>query len=124
MAILKECGGDGDVATVTWIISHPEMEVLVAADPLDKPFGFVTFSHRPLLKLGGRAGTIDELAVTASWRRKGAARELLKRVVERAKVLSVRRLEAHAFGPATTELIAFFRRCGFDHADVGVFRMV
>ncbi len=44
-----------DANTVTWIISHPEMEVLVAADQLDRPIGVATLSHRPLLKAGGSA---------------------------------------------------------------------
>lgn len=123
MSILAECGGSGDVATVTWIISHPEMEVMVAADPFDKVVGFATFSHRPLLKLGGRSGTIDELAVTAPWRRKGVARDLLKRVSERAKVLSVKRLEIQSHEAPSAGLIAFFLACGFDLADAGVFRM-
>lgn len=112
-----------DTHTVTWIISHPEMELMVASDSLDKAIGFVTLSHRPILKMGGRSATIDELLVTRAWRRKGVGRELLKRAVERAKVLSVKRLEVQSFAAPTDELRAFFAACGFESANVGVFRL-
>ena len=122
VALLTEIGLSADPNTVTWIISHPEMELMVAADPLDKVIGFATLSHRPVLKTGGRAATIDELNVAKAWRRKGVGRELLRRVVERAQVLSVKRLEVETYGPATEEVKAFFAACGFLPADIGVFR--
>ncbi len=96
---------------------------MVAADALDKVVGFITLSHRPVLKTGGRAGTIDELNVAKAWQRRGVGRELLRRVVERAKVLSVKRLEVETYGPVTAELRAFFAACGFEAAEVGVFRL-
>src|SRR4051794_23543677 len=40
-----------DAATVHWVLSHPEMEVIVAADSLDKPIGLITLSHRPQLRM-------------------------------------------------------------------------
>lgn len=123
VALLAEVGAVADPNTVTWIISHPEMELMVAADQLDKVIGFITFSHRPVLKTGGRAGCIDELNVATAWRRKGVGRELLKRVVERAKVLSVKRLEVQTFGAVTEEVSAFFKACGFEPANLGVFRL-
>ncbi len=123
VALLAEIGIAADPNTVTWIISHPEMELFVAADQLDKAIGFATLSHRPVLKTGGRAATIDELNVAKSWRRKGVGRELLRRAVERAKVLSVKRLEVQTYGPVTDELTAFFKACGFELAEVGTFRL-
>lgn len=123
VAILTEAGTTADSHTFTWIISHPEMEVLIAADPLDKPIGLISLSHRPILNLGGRAASIDELAVTQAWRRKGVGRELLRRAVERAKVLSVKRLEVQTFSKLNEEVRAFFLACGFEQADVGVFRL-
>lgn len=123
MALLAEFGLSADPNTVTWIISHPEMELLVAADQLDKVIGFITLSHRPVLKTGGRAATIDELNVAPAWRRKGVGRELLRRVVERAKVLSVKRLELQTYGAVNGDLSAFFRACGFEQAESAVFRL-
>jgi len=123
VAILTESGAASDTHTFTWTISHPEMEVLIAADPLDRAIGLVTLSHRPILKLGGRAATIDELVVLKAWRRRGVGRELLRRAVERAKELSVKRLEVHTMGPLTDEVRAFFLACGFEQADVATFRL-
>lgn len=123
VALLAELGVQADPNTVTWIISHPEMEIFVAADALDKVIGFATFSHRPVLKTGGRSGTIDELTVARTWRRRGAGRELLRKVVERARVLSVRRLSIETAGPVTEELAAFFAACGFERTEIGVFKL-
>lgn len=123
VALLAEVKAKADTATVTWILSHPEMEVLVAADLLDKVVGFVTLSHRPLLKTGGRAATLDELLVTETWRKKGVGQELMKRAVERARVLGVKRLEIQSFESPSAELVRFFASCGFDQANVGVFRL-
>lgn len=123
VALLAQQNITTDANTVTWIISHPEMEIFVAADQLDRPVGFATLSHRPLLKTGGRAASIDELNVANGWQRKGVGRALLARVVERAKVLTVKRLEVQTYGATTPEVTAFFRACGFELADVGVFRL-
>ncbi len=123
VTILNEAGAAADSQTFAWIISHPEMEMLVAADAFDKVIGVVTLSHRPLLKVGGRAATIDELAVSRTWHRKGVGRELLKRAAERARVLGVKRLEVQTFQAVTDELEAFFRATGFDRSSVGVFRL-
>ncbi|HEY0879966.1 MAG TPA: GNAT family N-acetyltransferase [Archangium sp.] len=123
VALLAELNINADPNTVTWIISHPEMEIMVAADALDKVVGFITFSHRPVLKTGGRSGTIDELNVARAWKRRGVGRELLRKVVERAKVLSVRRLSIETYGPVTDELTSFFSACGFERTEYGVFKL-
>ncbi|HZH03816.1 MAG TPA: GNAT family N-acetyltransferase, partial [Myxococcaceae bacterium] len=76
-----------DMATVHWVISHPETETIIAADTADRPVGLLTLSHRPQLRMRGRIITIDELVVQPAWRRRGVARELVKKAMERAKVL-------------------------------------
>jgi len=121
--LMAELGFSGDPATVTWIISHPEMELLVAADSLDKAIGVVCLTHRPQIRMGGRIGTIEELAVTAAWRRKGVGRELLKRAVERARVLGVKKLEIQTLTAVSPEAGAFFLACGFAVADTTVYRL-
>ena len=123
MSLLADEGLAGDTHTVAWIISHPEMELLVAADTHDKTIGFISLTHRPALKLGGRAATVDELLVAKSWRRRGVGRELLKRVVDRAKVLSVKRLEVQSFGEPHEGVGAFLKACGFEQAQVALFRL-
>ena len=121
--LMSELGFTGDPATVTWIISHPEMELLVAADPLDKAIGVVCLAHRPQIRFGGRIATIEELLVTIPWRRKGVGRELLKRTVERARVLGVKRLEVQTLKADDPAAIAFFRACGFVPGDASVMKL-
>jgi GNAT superfamily N-acetyltransferase len=123
-ALLKELGytNGADAGTVHWVGSHPEMEVLVASDGRDRPIGLVSLSHRPQLRMNGRIATIDELVVTASWRRRGVGRALLKRAIERAKVLSVKRLELGTHHRRNEVAQAFCEACGFREADSVVLR--
>ena len=122
-ALISELGLKGDPDTVTWIISHPEMELHVAADALDKAIGFVCLAHRPQVRSGGRVATIDELVVTQPWRRKGVGRELLKCAVERARVLGVKKLEIQTLSASSADAAAFLKACGFVSADALVFRL-
>jgi GNAT superfamily N-acetyltransferase len=115
-ALLQELGyPEGvDSATLNWAVSHPEIEIHVAADAQDHLIGMLAMSHRPQLRLRGRVATVDELIVTARWRRKGAARALIQRAVDRAKSLGAKRLELRSH--ATIEdagVAAFAKACGF-----------
>jgi GNAT superfamily N-acetyltransferase len=123
-ALLQELGytEGADTTTVNWVISHPEMEIMVAAGPGDKPVGMATLSHRPQLRMRGRIATIDELIVTKAWRGKGVGRALLMRVVDRAKVLGAKRLELVTHEPRAELSRAFYEKCGFTEGDAVVFR--
>lgn len=123
VALLQELGVKSDPTIVAWIINHPEMELMVAADQHEKVIGFATLSHRPVLKTGGRSASIDELIVAQAWQRKGVGRALLRKVVERARVLSVSRLEVQSFSAPSEAVGAFFAACGFERADVGTYRL-
>lgn len=103
--------------TLSWIVSHPEIEVLLAVDPLDRGVGMLSLSHRPQLRLGGRIATIDELVVGASMRRRGVGSELLDRAVARARMLGCRRVEIAARDASGR---AYLERRGFigEGADV------
>lgn len=114
--------GAADQATVHWVISHPEIEILVAGDPQDKAVGMVSFSHRPQLRALGRVATIEELVVTEAWRRRGVGRELLKRVVERAHSLSVKHLEVVTHLGRAEYLRGFYESCGFLESESAVLR--
>ncbi|MGQ0503980.1 MAG: GNAT family N-acetyltransferase [Myxococcaceae bacterium] len=124
-ALLAELGypGAGDTQTVHWVISHPEMEIFVAADSHDRAVGMITLSHRPQLRMKGRIATLDELIVTASCRRRGLGRDLIKRAVARAKVLSVKRLELVTHSPRGEYPQAFYEACGLIEEDAAVLRM-
>ena len=126
-ALLKELGYKeaADSQTLNWVISHPEVEVIVAVDSGDRAIGMATLSHRPQLRLRGRTGTIEELVVTESWRRKGVGKALLMQTVTRAKALSVRRLELATHGQkADPGTVAFCEAAGFTLEDVTVFTRV
>ncbi len=125
-ALLREMGypHGSDAQTVHWVISHPEIEIFVAADAQDRPVGMVTLSHRPQLRLRGRIATVDELVVTEGWRRRGVGRALMQQVVERAgaRALGVKRLELNAYGDRGEELQRFYESCGFARVDRMVMR--
>ena len=122
--LLREMGypHGSDAQTVHWVISHPEIEIFVAADAQDRPVGMVSLSHRPQLRLRGRIATVDELVVTESWRRRGVGRALIQQVIERcgARALSVKRIEVSAY--AQESLQNFYASCGFAHVDRTVMR--
>jgi GNAT superfamily N-acetyltransferase len=111
-----------DVSSVHWVLSHPEMEVTVACDGMDKPIGALTMSHRPQLRMKGRIATIDELVVAKGWRRKGVAKALLKKAVERARSLTVKRIEIQLHPASTDEALSFLRANGFERVDVPLLR--
>jgi GNAT superfamily N-acetyltransferase len=115
--------GSPDASSVHWVISHPEMEVIVACDSFDKPVGVITLSHRPQLRMKGRIATIDEFVVASAWRRRGVGRALMKKAVERAKSLSAKRIEIQTHGGLSPELSAFFKSIGCDESPVRVFRL-
>jgi GNAT superfamily N-acetyltransferase len=116
--------GAADPSTVNWVISHPEMIILVAADPQDRPIGMLSLSHRPQLRMKGRIATIDELVVAEPWRRRGVGRALLARAVERAKALTCRRLELATHRSRGEFVRSFYSACGFEEANATVLRHV
>ncbi len=80
-------------SALSWIVSHPEIEVLLAVDPLDRGVGLVALAHRPTLEVGGRAAYIDSLVVTEPMRRRGIGSELLERALARARMLGCKQVE-------------------------------
>jgi len=120
--LLAELGhaGAGDTGTVHWVLSHPEIEVHVAADGSDRPLGLLSLSHRPQLRLSGRIATIDELVVLPGARRQGVGRALVQRALERARVLSVKRVELQLPSVPTEATYRFCEAMGFKDAERGV----
>ena len=113
-----------DAQSVNWVMSHPEMEVIVACDSFDKPVGVIALSHRPQLRMKGRIATVDEFVVASAWRKKGVGKALLKKAVERAKSLSARRIEiqSHGAGLPAEDVVRFLKASGFDEAGCRNFR--
>lgn len=123
-ALLQEIGFQSDYATVTWIIQHPEMELLVAADSFDKTVGFVAFSHRPSVRYGGRIATIDDVVVSQAHRKQGIGRALIARALERVKVLAVKRVEVQTLpNQLTDESRQFLSKVGLTPSDVITFKV-
>lgn len=112
-----------DAQTVAWVISHPEMEIFIAADSMDKAVGLLTLSHRPQLRMKGRIATIDELIVTQSWRRRGVGRALIQKALERAKVLGARRIELTTHHARGDGVKAFYVGCGFVEGEASMMRL-
>jgi GNAT superfamily N-acetyltransferase len=124
-SLLAELGypNAADQATVHWVISHPEIEVLVAGDPHDKVVGMITLSHRPQLRVKGRVATIEELVVSEPWRRRGVGRELLRHAIERARSLSVKQVEIVTHRGRQEYIKPFYEACGLHELDAAVLRL-
>jgi GNAT superfamily N-acetyltransferase len=124
-ALLAEIGylDACDSSTLSWVISHPEMEVHMAVDPLDRAVGMVSLSHRPQLRLKGRIATIDELVVATAWRGKGIGRDLLQRAVQRVKVLGCKRLELNTLETRRDSGVRFGVKSGFVEVDSALLRL-
>lgn len=123
-ALLRELGypAGTDVQTVNWVISHPEMEMFVAADEHDRPVGMITLSHRPQLRLRGRVMSVDELVVASDWRRKGVGRALIQWALGRARSLSVRWMEVAPHPSGDGSAVPFLTACGFRAAEGALMR--
>lgn len=99
--------------TLSWIVSHPEIEVLVAVDPTDRGVGMIALSHRPSLKVGGRLASIDTFIVAESMRCQGIGNALLTRSLHRAQMLGCKQVELSAAEPQSHD---FLRKRGFSGA--------
>lgn len=82
-----------DTNTMLWVFKHPEIDLFVAVDAMDRPVGYVSLSLRPQLRLCGRIATIDEFIVDAGWLDKGVPKALLDAALERARGMDARRIE-------------------------------
>ena len=96
--------------TVSWIVSHPETEVMLAVDRQDAGVGMISLSHRPSLRIGGRIASIETLLVTGAMRGKGIGSALLDHMLDRARKLGCKRVEVPAFDPVS---VAYLEKRGF-----------
>ncbi len=123
--VLSESGvsvaSNDQSSTLSWIVSHPETEVLVAVDPLDRPQGLVALSHRPSLHVGGRLAVVESLAVLREVRRQGIGSELLDRAMARARILGCKVVEVTAYGEGARTFLTS-RGFALSGGDVAVWR--
>lgn len=96
--------------TLSWMVSHPEIEMLLAVDATDQGVGLLSLSHRPQLRTGGRLATVDALVVTERLRGQGIGSALLERVFARVRTLGIRLLKAEVDGEQAR---GFLERRGF-----------
>ena len=105
-----------------WVFKHPEIDLFVAADALDRPVGYVSLSLRPQLRLSGRIATIDEFVVHTEWLSRGVSEALLQAALERAQSMGAKRVElsTREKSPLGAE---FWSGHGFDKIDNAVMRL-
>ncbi len=93
-------------STLSWIVSHPETEVLLATDAYERGLGMLSLSHRPSLVTGGRLASVESLVVLPSMRGKGIGTELLERALARARMLGCKEVEVSATTEAGHQFLA------------------
>ncbi len=83
-------------STLSWIVSHPETEVLIATDAYERGLGMLSLSHRPSLLTGGRLASVETLVVLPAMRSQGIGTELLDRALARARMLGCKAIEINS----------------------------
>jgi GNAT superfamily N-acetyltransferase len=114
--------GDRVAATLGRLLVEPACAVLVAEDGARGILGLVALSSRPVLRLQGVAGRIEELVVRPDAR----GRDLGNRLLQYAKGLAVERgwvrLEMDVPRPRTLDAGGFLLGHGFCIADAVTYR--
>lgn len=78
--------------TFTQVARHPEAVVLILAEGV-RVVGYLAFSHRPQIRLGGRVAVIDELAIHPDFADRGLSAFLVEHALELARGLACVRIE-------------------------------
>jgi N-acetylglutamate synthase-like GNAT family acetyltransferase len=119
--LLRELGYpvelDGVAATLRRIHQDGENVVAVAVDDAHGVLGLVSMSCRPLLRLQGVAGTIEELAVRRDARSRGIGDRLLRYAKGLASERGWVRLETTVARRREVTRSGFFESRGFGAAD-------
>src|SRR5436853_3535342 len=101
-AVFRLLAGDGWVVpaaeqetALSWVVQHPELESFVAHESasFNRVIGIITMSHRPQLRLGGRAASIDLFVVEEKYRGRGVGSDLLGQALRRSEALACKRIE-------------------------------
>ena len=107
--------------TFTQVVRHPEAAVIVLAEGV-RVVGYLAISHRPQIRLAGRAAVIDELAVDADHRGRGLGSALLEHALELARGLGCVRIEVSTRRSRDSYERGFYARHGFVEVDSAMLR--
>jgi GNAT superfamily N-acetyltransferase len=124
--LLKDLGYSPDTRaadeTVSQVVRHPEAAVFVAVEGLEV-VGYVTLSHRPQIRLGGRLATVDEMVVASGRRGRGTGSLLLEAALSHARSLHCRRVEVTQSRVREAFQRRFYVERGFTEVDSAVLRI-
>src|SRR5437899_3046835 len=113
---------DGVAATLRQIRDDGGTVVVVATDDAHRVVGLLSMSSRPLPRLQGVAGTIEELAVRRDARSRGIGDRLLQYAKGLASERGWVRLETTAARRREVTRTGFFESRGFGTADRFTYR--
>lgn len=108
--------------TFAQVCRHPESAVFVAVSGM-KVLGYLAMSHRPQIRLGGRAAYIDELAVDDKARGQGVGSALLLAALDYATGLGCKRVDLNTSRTRQSYVRGFYKSHGFVEADSALLRM-
>jgi N-acetylglutamate synthase-like GNAT family acetyltransferase len=113
---------DGVDATLRQVLDDPGAFVVVAADDEHGVVGFLSLSCRPVLRLEGVAGTIEELAVRSDVRAHGVGDRLVQYAKGLASERGWVRLETAIARMREVNRGDFFDSRGFSRGDCVTYR--
>jgi len=108
--------------TFAQVVRHPEAAVFVAAEGL-RVLGYLSMSHRPQIRLGGRAAYIDELVVEEKRRAQGVGSALLVAAIDYARGLGCKRIDINTSRARQSYHRGFYVSHGFGEVDSAVLRL-
>lgn len=125
LALVEQLGYDPDHRgfdeTFAQVVRHPEAAVFVAVEGL-RVVGYLAMSHRPQIRLGGRAAYIDELVVDERRRGEGLGTALLAEALRYARGLGCTRVDLHTNRARQSYHRGFYVAHGFSEVDSAVLR--
>lgn len=107
--------------TFAQVVRHPEAAVFIAAEGL-RVVGYLAMSHRPQIRLGGRAAYIDELVVEERRRGEGVGTALLDEALRYARGLGCVRVDLHTRRARQSYQRGFYVSHGFVEVDSALLR--
>lgn len=108
--------------TFAQVVRHPEAAVFVATEGL-RIIGYLVLTHRPHIRLGGRAAVIDELIVDSVRRSEGIGSVLLQSALDHARSIGCRRVELQTRRSRESFQRGFYSSHGFKEEDRAVMRL-